>query len=298
MLTLLRSNQPIAWLVVPVTALALVGVAWMRGDSAWVWGIGALAVSGAAHLIYRSFDNVDQAEPHLSWLLVGLLFIARSFAPEPTLEEDIRSWISLLIGLWSIWWILGVHRQPRVSALTFRAGALAGLAWVVEPAMIGLVVGIIIVQAKSRTPLFREWALLLLGLAWLPGLATVLTWTGRDLPAAAHLPWTALPPLHLSWSLLAGLLVLAGWLALLSDSLNAGIRRKATRTNLTLLLPLMAGVALAQCGPTPHALRLTALLIAFAWSALPPARRQRGRTALWMLALATLLAGLALGGNL
>lgn len=284
--------------MVPVTALALVGVAWMRGDSAWVWGIGALAVSGAAHLIYRSFDNVDQAEPHLSWLLVGLLFIARSFAPEPTLEEDIRSWISLLIGLWSIWWILGVHRQPRVSALTFRAGALAGLAWVVEPAMIGLVVGIIIVQAKSRTPLFREWALLLLGLAWLPGLATVITWTGRDLPAAAHLPWTALPPLHLSWSLLAGLLVLAGWLALLSDSLNAGIRRKATRTNLTLLLPLMAGVALAQCGPTPHALRLTALLIAFAWSALPPARRQRGRTALWMLALATLLAGLALGGNL
>lgn len=273
-----------------MTVLALMGLAWSRGDAPWIWGLGALATALAAHGVYRSHDYVNQADPRLAWLVVMLLFVVRGFEGEATVEADVRSWVALLIGLGSMWWILGVHRQPRVSALAFRAGALAGLAWVVEPAMIGLVLGLLLVQAKSRTPAFREWALLLLGLAWLPGLATVLTWTGLELPTSVRLPWPPFSSLHLSWSLLAGALVLAGWGALFSDSRNAGIRRKATRTNLTLLLPLVAGVALAQTGPTPHALRLTALLTAFAWSALPAPRR----AALWFLALATALAGVAL----
>lgn len=251
-------------------------------------------MAAAAHGVHRSHDQVDQANSGLSWLLVGLLFCTRAFHAELRWEEDVRSWAAGLLMLGSMWWALGMHRQPRVSHLTFRAGALAGLAWVLEPSTFGLVLALIAVLAKSRTPLLREWAMLLLGLAWLPALAATLHLLGLPLPVAATAAWTTPSTAWLYWTMLVGLLTLAGWLALVGDSQSAGIRRKASRTNATLMLLLTAGLALALYGPSAHALRLAALPIAFAWNALQPPQRQRRRALLWVLAIAASVAGVAL----
>ena len=288
-------------MIVPVTVLMVLGGAFWWGhwevDRLVQWGTGTLVTAALGHLLYRSFDYAERGDPALAWVLVGCLAAAEWAG---TGGAAWRSWSALAAGLGSAWWMLGVHRQPRVSGLTFRAGALAGVAWWLEPSSFGVALAAAVVLAKTRTFLLREWLLLVLGTAWIPATAFVLTWNGWHLPARAEQPWVLPSLTEQAWAVLAALLTAAGWISAALQSRSAGIRRKAARLNLALLTGLSAIWALATAPGQPHTWRLTAVAVAFAWVWLvPPSERVHGaerwiRGGLWALLLAVWLSGIAL----
>ena len=304
MLTLLRSNQPIAWLVVPITLIVLLGGAihW-GGWTAWqagMWGMQALVIAGLGHLLYRSFEYSERADPALSWLLTGLLFACEAMAPTEVRGADWRSWASLASGLWSMWWMQGVFRQARVSGLTFRAGALAGIAWWLEPSSLGVVIGAAVVLAKTRTFLLREWLLFLLGAAWIPATAQVLSWNGWDLPAIGHRLWNRPTAEVLTWSTAAAGLTVAGWAVATLATRSASIRRKASRLNLPILTVIPATWSILTDPSNPLGWRLAAVAIAFSWVWLVPTADRKARferwvrVGLWACTLGIWLVGIAL----
>ena len=262
-----------------------------------LWGSGTLVTAGLGHLLYRSFDYTERADSALAWTLIGCLAAAEWMGSDVMAW---RSWSALAAGLGSAWWMLGVHRQPRVSGLTFRAGALAGVAWWLEPSSLGIALAGAVVLAKTRTFLLREWLLLMLGAAWIPATAYVLTWNGWRLPEVPVGTWALPSPTEQAWAAVAALLTVAGWVSASLQSRNAGIRRKAARLNLALLTGLPAIWALATAPTQPHAWRLAALAVAFAWVWLvPTTERGHGaerwiRGGLWVLLLGVWLSGIAL----
>lgn len=305
MLTLLRSNQPIAWAIVPLSILAMAGTAIACGKWTWevasTWSLGTLVVAALAHRLYRSFEYTAYANPALSWLLSGMLFVAKIGQPFDGFWSEVRGWFALWAMLLGCWWMLGVHRQPRTSHLTFRAGTMAGLCWVLDPIGIGSFVASAIVLTKSRTFLFREWAMFLIGASWLPLSALSLSWSGRLLFSESSTVQMWPMPVFQSWLYVAGVLAMFGWAVLLRKTQFEGTRCKAARMNLTLLTVIPAAWA---CWSTPNGMLtplLCALAVSFAWVWLIP-NESNGRRNPWSWsnglawgALATWFWGIVLG---
>lgn len=290
-------------MVVPVAIAGVLAAAWGWADwplqAVGVEGAGLLLVAAAAHGLYRSFDYVQRADPALSWVLVGALAAANWGGVPGADAASVRSWAGLLAGLGSAWWMLGVHRQARVGALTFRAGALAGVAWCLEPSSIGVALAAAVVLAKSRTFLLREWLLLLLGTAWIPVTASVLAWNGWCLPELPVRPLPAPSVPVRAWAAAAAGLTVAGWVAQFTQTRSAGIRRKASRFNLALLTGIPAVAAAVLAPGTPHAWRLAAIAAGFAWVWLiPQTDRLRGPARWARIGLGLVLVGVWCGGVL
>jgi len=167
LISILRSNQPIAWALIPLTVLGGLAVHWwagtLDGTSATIHGIGLTAVAFFAHRIYVNRHFVDRGDSALAWLIV-LWSIA--WLTPTSWTEGLRMWGSLLLACASLSMALTVHRQSSTSGIQFRSGALAALAIGLNPANWGLLVGLAVMQINLRPGIFREWAMLVVGAIW------------------------------------------------------------------------------------------------------------------------------------
>ena len=181
MVSILRSNQPIAWLIVPATVLFWLLLTKWGTDTAFscliIQAIGSILIAGMAHRIYVRYGFVERGDPALAWLAMVTLLI---LMPQETLWPAIRSWISLLLLLGAIDQILQVHRQTSTSGLQFRSGALASLSALLEPLHFGFVLAMLIVLSISRPFIFREWSMMVIGFIWGIGILMAVHTLGSD----------------------------------------------------------------------------------------------------------------------
>ena len=206
MISILRSNQPIAWGLVFVVLFVIGGAGWAAGS--WAWeallphAATGVAVAAIVHLLYTRGGFVERADSAAS------IFTAWFWmAPGMALPADGMSWktaLGLLVMLWAWRPILKIQRQASTAHLAFSAGALTGLAWLLEPALWGAFVGLLLSQLLTRSFQFREVALLLIGLAWPLAMAWTWDWLLANLhlglwpnlphlaPSSADLPWAVL----------------------------------------------------------------------------------------------------------
>lgn len=249
MISILRSNQPIAWSIVPATIL--LGIAWhiWYGDSSalalTVYGIGALMLAAYAHRLYVQRNFVERGDPALAWSVVAWCV---ALVPVATPSEGVQTWISLLLISGTLDQTLRIHRQPSTSSIQFRAAILAGLAIGMQPLNAGILLGLVLVQIRSRPAVFREWAMLVIGLAH--GLLIAeLCWRllsgSQAIPIAASPASNGVLSLSSLWSILAMIIAGAfGLFMLLRENPRLTLKTKNTRYHAILsLLCLVAGAS-------------------------------------------------------
>ena len=181
MVSILRSNQPIAWLIVPATGLFWFLLTIWGTDTAFlslvIQAIGSLTIASMAHRVYVRYGFVERGDPALAWLSMVLLLL---LMPQETLASAARSWLALLLLLAAVDQILQVHRQTSTSGLQFRSGALASLSTMLEPLHFGFVLAMLIVLSISRPFIFREWSMMVIGLVWGIAIAQAVSAFGPD----------------------------------------------------------------------------------------------------------------------
>lgn len=239
MISILRSNQPIAWMIVPATAVAwLVATIWLENTSwitAAIHAIGSVLAAGISHRIYVRHAFVERGDPALAWLTIAWLLI---FMPNESHAVAIKSWTAILLLQYAIDQVLQVHRQHSTSGIQFRSGTLASLSFFLEPMHIGVIIGMVVIQIIARPFAFREWAMLFIGLIW--G-AIIVRWIGYFFPALLEnhsettLQWLShsehlLSPEFAHWGLLG--LCLWGILLLARENSRLSLRSKTTRMHL------------------------------------------------------------------
>ncbi|HBP45636.1 MAG TPA: hypothetical protein DD635_07005 [Flavobacteriales bacterium] len=167
MISILRSNQPIAWAIIPLTTFGGLLAHWWAGTldelSMLVHGLGLMGVAFLGHHIYISRHVVDRGDSTLAWLIV--LWSVTWLNPT-TWVEGLRTWGSLFLVCASLSMALTMHRQSSTSGIQFRSGALAAFAIGLNPSNWGVFLGLVAMQVNLRTGIFREWAMLFIGAAW------------------------------------------------------------------------------------------------------------------------------------
>lgn len=241
MISFLRSNQPIAWSIVPVSLVVglVMLVLWggLNMHQAVIQGVGTLASALIAHQIYVRRSFVERGDPALAWVVVvwSLVLMPRSLE----LQEALWTWAALIFSGFSLHMALLSHRQPSTSGIQFRSGALAGLAITCDSTQWGIVVALVLVQVNSRPAILREWLMLGLGLIWTAwGLNVGLRWW---LPGSFLNPTqsTQFPFEHvLLWGLLFWACV--GAILLLTEQAKQTLRIQNTRLNALLFFACMA----------------------------------------------------------
>lgn len=241
MISFLRSNQPIAWSIVPASLIVglVMLVLWggLGVHQAVIQGIGTLISALIAHQIYVRRSFVERGDPALAWVVViwSLVLMPRSLE----LQEAIWTWAALVFSGLSLHVALLSHRQPSTSGIQFRSGALAGLAIACDPTQWGIVVALLLVQLNTRPAILREWLLLVLGLIW--------TAWGLNLGLHWLLPTSFLNPMQLPqfpfenlwlWGILFWALV--GGILLLTEQAQQTLRIQNTRLNTLLFFASMA----------------------------------------------------------
>ena len=241
MISFLRSNQPIAWSIVPASLIVglVMLVLWggLGVHQAVIQGIGTLISAIIAHQIYVRRSFVERGDPALAWVVViwSLVLMPRSLE----LQEAIWTWAALIFSGLSLHVALLSHRQPSTSGIQFRSGALAGLAIACDPTQWGIVVALLLVQLNTRPAILREWLMLVLGLIW--------TAWGLNLGLQWLLPTSFLNPMQLYqfpfenlwlWGMLFWALV--GGILLLTEQAQQTLRIQNTRLNTLLFFASMA----------------------------------------------------------
>jgi len=240
-ISFLRSNQPIAWSIVPASLIVglVMLVLWggLGVHQAVIQGIGTLISAIIAHQIYVRRSFVERGDPALAWVVViwSLVLMPRSLE----LQEAIWTWAALIFSGLSLHVALLSHRQPSTSGIQFRSGALAGLAIACDPTQWGIVVALLLVQLNTRPAILREWLMLVLGLIW--------TAWGLNLGLQWLLPTSFLNPMQLYqfpfenlwlWGMLFWALV--GGILLLTEQAQQTLRIQNTRLNTLLFFASMA----------------------------------------------------------
>ena len=264
-LGLLRSNQPVAWLVVPAAVACWAVWALATGTeigAVAVRAVGAVAAAGIAHRMYAAYAFVPRADPMVSLFLAWMVCAAPADA----------STVAALRGTGALWALLGsadqmlrMHRQASASGIGFRAGVLAGCAAVLEPGWMGGIAALYAAQTLARPFLLREWLMTGIGAAWpmvlasgaVSGLAAAGGVSGIELlHAVQEYWWPAGPDFFARGEAFAqdlnrtaagaGLAVLAlgGWVRVLSARRSGGLRAESTRLH-TFVFSLVAAAAAA-----------------------------------------------------
>jgi len=185
--------------------------------------------------MYVNRNFVERGDPALAWSITvwGILFMNES----AEISEAIRSWGSILLIFGSLALSLSMHRQHSTSGIQFRAGALVGIAIILEPQHWGALPGLMIVQAVVRPFILREWLMLIIGTAW-SGVATYAIiesfmseadWTPLNYQTWIH--WKTL-----LWP--AAITAITGLIFLLREQNQQVLRTQNTRLN-TLLFVLV-----------------------------------------------------------
>ena len=248
MVSILRSNQPIAWLIVPVSGLLWFFLSlWITDHTLGqlvTQAAGGLIVAALAHRIYVRYGFVERGDPALAWISMVLLLL---LMPLETFGLALRSWTALFFFLAAADQILQVHRQASASGLQFRAAALAALSVFLEPLHIGLIAAMVIVLGISRPFIFREWAMMALGGGWIfilvftfktfyPELATLFFESDHMSPlASTSSPRWIAPRFTRLW-----LCILAAWgvVLMFREKSKISLRAQTTRWHLLLLFSL------------------------------------------------------------
>ena len=150
----------------PLTVL--LGLSWHIWEgvtpllSVAVHGIGSLMLALYSHHLYVQRNFVERGDAALAWSVAAW---SVALVPMASPTEGAQTWISLLLLCGSLDQTLRIHRQPSTSSIQFRASLFAGLAVGIQPLNVGIVLGLIAVQLRSRPSIFREWTLLILGFA-------------------------------------------------------------------------------------------------------------------------------------
>ena len=199
--------------------------------------IGSLTVAAVAHRIYVTYDFVERGDPALAWLSMVFLLL---LMPTESLSHALRSWLALLALLAALDQILQVHRQASTSGLQFRIGALSALSIFLEPLHLGFILGVGVILAISRPFSFREWILLIVGVAWVCiVIGSAQTFYPHHLQVISHIEPTSFSELT-SDRLISPfftriwLLLLSVWGAffLLQEKTKISLRAQTTRWNL------------------------------------------------------------------
>ena len=146
----------------------LLGLSWYIWEGATplsslaVHGIGGLSLALYSHHLYVQRNFVERGDAALAWSVAAW---SVALVPMASPTEGAQTWLSLLLLCGSLDQTLRIHRQPSTSSIQFRASLCAGLAVGIQPLNVGIVLGLIAVQLRSRPSIFREWALLILGFA-------------------------------------------------------------------------------------------------------------------------------------
>jgi len=185
--------------------------------------------------MYVNRNFVERGDPALAWSITvwGILFMNES----AEISEAIRSWGSILLIFGSLALSLSMHRQHSTSGIQFRAGALVGIAIILEPQHWGALPGLMIVQAVVRPFILREWLMLIIGTAW-SGVATYAIIESF----MAEADWTPLTyETWIHWKTLlwpAAITAFTGLIFLLREQNQQVLRTQNTRLN-TLLFVLV-----------------------------------------------------------
>ncbi len=235
MASLLRSNQPIAWASVPFTAILLAGWVHGGGAEALVRAGVATALAGLLHRIYVGNEYVKRGDPALSWLFVSVWLLGTPVAPGTV--GDGWNWAAAACALVGAELLLRMYRQGRVSDLTFRAGAAAGVAAALDPIQGGFLLALGITLGFSRPFQWREWVLLFVGTAWTASLGGAIRWwvLGTVLPAEEPAGWGWAGPGWTAFAIAAGILSLLGLLLLSATMKRVSFRSQTARNQTTLL---------------------------------------------------------------
>ena len=295
MISILRSNQPIAWSIVPLTILG--GVLWHFWHahtpllSLVIYGIGLLTVAGYSHHLYVQRNFVERGDSALAWSFVawGIVLV-----PVAQPMEGIQTWTSLLMLCGALDQTLRMHRQPSTSNLQFRAGLLAGLAVSIQPLNAGILLGLIAVQIRTRPAIFREWVMLTFGIAH--GLLIAeFCWT---LPFFRGFAGNASAEIlenvqytRQSWRAVSMITAgIFGLFMLIRENPRLVLKTKNTRYNAIFLLLALAGTASLLFGTGTPAIRglgpasqwtahwgsVSALALGFLTVSLVPKRERKG----------------------
>ena len=301
MISILRSNQPIAWATVPATiacGIAVqVGVGTLDGLSAGLHGVGLTALAYAGHQLYVNRHFVERGDSALAWLV--------SFWCIATLRpidwvEGIRLWSGLLLSCWSLATALTMHRQSSTSGIQFRSGTLAGLAAACCPSTWGLLLGLIVMQLNLRPGIGREWSMLFIGWLWGAGVAAGLGHFAFGIPWSQPAVFDAFDVHNgLHWAALAW--ALGGALALLRQQSSLNLRAQNARFSVLVVTWLIAAGAMVNwtgSDVTAEPLALTpalGLALAFSTVCLVPKReRNRSGNRTWVDAVFWALVGTVL----
>ena len=240
----------------------LLGLSWhiWKGDtpllSLAVHGIGGLALSLYSHHLYVQRNFVERGDAALAWSVAAW---SVALVPMASPCEGAQTWFSLLLLCGSLDQTLRIHRQPSTSSIQFRASLFAGLAVGIQPLNMGIVLGLIAVQLRSRPSIFREWALLILGFAHGLLIAEIGWYLVPDsrLPAVSSSNQMATATaLHSLWTY--GAMLIAGAVGLLMlrrENPRLILKTKNARFHAILMLLSLVGTASAM-----HSLNLKEFL--------------------------------------
>ena len=311
MISILRSNQPIAWFIVPVTAMAWIAAAlWFTERDVVdvvIHATGAFITSAIAHHIYVQRDFVERGDPAISWISVSFLLLL----PEvQSVWQAVQSWGALLLMMASLDHAMRIHRQTSTSSINFRAGTLAAFCVILEPLNAGILLALILVQLAARAISFREWAMLLAGTVWA---AMIALWVESYTPLSIT-QFLTIQNAESGWET-SGAFRIAGWLGMVwvtawgfalgvRGNSSIGLRSKSTRLHLLIswaavvatgigLLTWKAGAFDAESMLRhPHFAKLLAIACAFGTVCIVPSLWKRHRKpSIWHLVRITVLLG-------
>lgn len=279
MISILRSNQPIATGLAFFILLAGGGLRIALGDSPWQdaaahlgWGSGAVAL---VHFLYTRKGFVERYDA------AAAIWTAWFWAASPQMigVADWRVGLGLLVLLASWRPILEMQRQASASHLGFVAGALTGVAALLAPSMWAAWPAALVAVLATRSFRFREFALLAIGFVWPVLLAAGVDFLWADVTGdrAGLLP-VELPHLRLNFNgLPAGFwLTVGGWLpwglfAWGQTQSALGLSTRIVRRNAwTVTLLPAVGALLWHSGPSAASAGLLAVAGGWAGALITP----------------------------
>jgi hypothetical protein len=251
MSSFLRSHQPIAWAWVPLTAVLLSGALYDGSAAGWTRAGGAVLLAALLHRMYVGNEYVKRGDPALAWLFVVIWLLATPI--DPALTGGPLDWAAAACALVAGNILLKMYRQARISHLTFRAGAAAGIAIALDPFYGFFWAALALTLGLNRPFQLREWLLLLFGSIWTGGLGwgviaalRVEAKGWRQIREAASLSievekaWAA-------WGIAAAAIPLLGWAAMTGTMKRVSFRSQTARSQTTILF-LAAAVLFALGG--------------------------------------------------